>query len=80
MSGTYTYVYQACQIVIQQETEQRWTYVVISNEEYYEPHPAKAFDSEEGALKAAAAFCDYRMGNVSPIDGFHRRKKMSLSV
>jgi hypothetical protein len=56
MSEIYTYVYQACQIVIQQETEQRWTYVVISNEEYYEPHPAKAFDSEEGALKAEPPF------------------------
>jgi hypothetical protein len=80
MSQEHIYVYMACQIVIQQETEQRWTYVVISNGEHYERYPPRTFDCEEDALKAAAAFCEYRMDNVTPIDEFHRRKETSLPV
>jgi hypothetical protein len=78
MSQDHIYVYKACQIVIQ-SAEGHWTYVVISNGEHYERYPPRTFDCEEDALKAAAAFCDYRMDNVTPIDGFHRRKNMSLS-
>jgi len=69
----------ACQIVLQ-SAEGRWTYVVISNGEHYEPYPLRTFDFEEDALKAAAAFCDYRTDNVNPIDGLHRRKETGLPV
>jgi hypothetical protein len=58
-----------------QSVEDRWEYVVISNGEHYEPYPPRSFDCEDDALKAAAAFCDYRMDNVTPIDGLHRRKE-----
>jgi hypothetical protein len=79
MSQEHIYVYKACQIVIQL-AEGRWTYVVISNGEHYERYPPRTFDCEEDALNAAAAFCDYRMDNVIPIDEFHRRKETSLPV
>jgi hypothetical protein len=80
MSQEYIYVYKACQIVIHFETEQRWTYIVIFEDQHYEPYPPRTFDSEEEALKAATAFCDIRIDNVTPIDSFHRRKKISMPV
>jgi hypothetical protein len=66
--------------MVMQSVEGRWTYIVISDGKHYERYPPRAFDSEEEALKAAAAFCDYRMDNVTPIDEFHRRKNTGLPV
>ena len=77
MSIDYTYVYKACQIVVS-ETGQRWTYRVIFENEHYEPFPLRSFNNEEEALKAATEFCDNRIDNVTPIDGFHRRKNVSV--
>ena len=77
MSREHTYVYKACQIVVS-EAGQQWTYLVIFGDEHYEPYPPRAYDCEEAALKAATDFCDNRIDNVTPIDGFHRRKSMSV--
>ena len=77
MSTDYTYVYKACRIILN-EAGQVWTYRVIFEEEHYEPFPLRAFDNEEEALKAATEFCDNRIDNVTPIDGFHRRKKVGV--
>ena len=77
MSPVHTYVYKACQIVMS-EAEQQWTYCVMFDDEHYEPYPPRAFDCEEDALKAATEFCDNRIDNITPIDGFHRRRNMSL--
>ena len=79
MSPEHIYVYTACQIVMS-ETGQQWTYCVMFDDEHYEPYPPRAFDSEEDALKAATEFCDNRIDNITPIDGFHRRRNMSLSA
>jgi hypothetical protein len=73
MLGDHIYVYKAGQIVMS-ESGQEWTYIVIFEDKHYEPHPPRAFDCEEKALKAATDFCDNRIDNVTPIDGFHRRK------
>jgi len=73
MLGDHIYVYKAGQIVMS-ESRQVWTYIVIFEDKHYEPHPPRAFDCEEKALKAATDFCDNRIDNVTPIDGFHRRK------
>ena len=77
MLGDHIYVYKAGQIVTS-EARQQWTYCVIFEAERYEPYPPRAFDNEEEALKAASDFCDNRIDNVTPIDGFHRRKSMSV--
>lgn len=79
MSETCSYVYKACQIIIQSNAESLWTYVVILEDEHYEPFPARAFDCEEEAVKAATLFCDNRIENVTPIDGFHRRKNAAVN-
>ena len=71
----HVYVYKACQIVMS-ETAQQWTYIVIFEDEHYELYPPRTFNSEENALKAATEFCDNR---ITSIDGFHRRKNMSVS-
>jgi hypothetical protein len=76
MSETRIYVYKACQIIIQSNAERLWIYVVILEDEHYEPFPARVFDCEEEAVKAATQFCDNRFENVTPIDGFHRRKNV----
>ena len=68
MLGDHIYVYKACQIVVS-EAAQQWTYIVIFEDEHYEPCPRRNFNNEEDALKAAT---------VSPIDGFHRRKNMGV--
>jgi hypothetical protein len=60
------------------ETGQQWTYIVIFEDERYEPYPPRAFGNEEEALKAACDFCDNRIDKLTPIDGFHRRKSMSV--
>ena len=77
MSIDYTYVYKACQIVMS-EAGQQWTYIVIFEDEYYEPFPPRAYHCEETALRAATEFCDNRIDNVTPIDGFHRPKNVSV--
>ena len=77
MLGDHIYVYKAGQIVMS-ESGQEWTYIVIFEDERYEPYPLRAFDNEEEALKAASDFCDNRIDNLRPIDGFHRRKSMSV--
>jgi hypothetical protein len=78
MLETYVYVYKACQIIIRSEAERLWTYVVIFEDQHYEPFPARAFDCVEAALKAVTQFCDNRIENVTPIDGFHRRKNVAV--
>ena len=79
MSETHVYVFKACQIVLQSEHERPWTYVVMFEDEHYEPFPARAFDSEQDALNAATQFCENRIDNITPIDGFHRRKNITVS-
>jgi len=79
MSETHVYVYKACQIVLQSEQERLWTYVVIFEDEHYEPFPARAFDCEEDALTAATRFCENRIENITRIDGFHRRMNITVN-
>jgi hypothetical protein len=49
MLGDHIYVYKAGQIVMS-ESGQEWTYMVIFEDKQYEPHPARAFDTEEGMI------------------------------
>jgi hypothetical protein len=52
------------------EVGQQLTYIVIFEDEHYEPYLPRAFDNEEEALKAGMLFCDNRMDSVTSLDGF----------
>jgi hypothetical protein len=80
MSQEHVYPYKACKLVRQQERESNGRASSSSERDCFEPYPPRIFDSEEDALKAATAFCDVRIDNITLINSFHRRKKTGLSV